>query len=196
MKHEARSTKHKKNSKLEISNSKHVLDFGLGIWDLFRVSGFGFRISTPKRGVTLLETLVAMAVLVAVSLAIMGGLASFREAAALNQAVDEALGLLREARAKTLGSEGAIGYGVHFSPGSVTLFPGGTYTADNPLNVIVMLPKAVMVSDIALSTTTGSVVFERLSGQSPAAGTVSFTAIRSGRIKTIQILSSGIFLTP
>ena len=147
-------------------------------------------------GFTLLEALIALAVLAVLATIIVSGLASFRETAALTQAVDETLELLREARAKTLGSEGATGYGVHFSSGSVTLFPGGTYAAGNPANVTVTLPNAVTVSNIALSTTTGNVVFERLSGQSPAAGTVSFTAIRSGRTKVIQILSSGIFLTP
>lgn len=174
-------------------NPKRFGFWNFGHWNLFGIWNLKFGASG---GVTLLETLVAMAVLVAVSLVIMGGLASFRETAALNQAVDETLELLREARAKTLGSEGAISHGVHFSPGSVTLFPGGTYATDNPANVTVTLPKAVTVSDILLSTTTGNVVFERLSGQSPAAGTVSFTAIRSGRTKIIQILSSGIFLTP
>jgi len=143
-------------------------------------------------GFTFVETLVAIAVLVLLATVISSGLASFRESAALDQAVDETLEFLREARSKTLASEGASSYGVHFAPAALTLFRGGVYSASDPTNRVVQLPGLVEISSINLSTTTSSVVFERLTGESPAAGTVTFRTKRSAKTRQIQILPSGV----
>jgi len=151
------------------------------------------RILASSRGFTFVETLVAIAVLVLLAIFIMSGLAAFRESSALDQAVDETIGLLREARSKTLASEGALSYGVHFTASSITLFPGGVYSALDPANVVLTLPPTVTISSINLSTTTANVVFDRLTGASPAAGTVTFTTSRSSKTKQVQVLSSGIF---
>lgn len=142
---------------------------------------------------TLVELLISIAVLALLATFIVSGLAAYRESAALDQAVDEALGLLREARALALASEGASSSGVYFASTSVALFPGGAYSDGNPLNTVVALPPGVTVSSLNLSTTTASVVFERLSGESRATGTVTFSTARSSKTKQIQVLSSGVF---
>ncbi len=148
-------------------------------------------ILASPRGFTLLELLISIAVLALLGTFIVSGFSSYRESAALDQAVDEALELLREARSRALASEGASSFGVYFASTSVTLFPGGIYVAGNPSNTVVALPPGVTVTAISLSTTTASAVFERLSGESRAAGTVTFTTARSAKTKQIQILPSG-----
>lgn len=143
-------------------------------------------------GFTLLELLIAIAVITALALVIASGVGSFRESAALDQAVDDTIELLRQARARTLASENALGYGVHFASTSVTLFPGGTFVPGNTANSVVNLPAQVEISSIALSTTTGNVFFERLSGSTRATGTVDFVTSRTSKTKRIQILLSGV----
>lgn len=156
------------------------------------VRGSALRRAAGAGGFTLVETLVAIAVLVLLATVISSGLASFRESAALDQAVDETLEFLREARSKTLASEGASSYGVHFAPAAVTMFQGWVYSPSNPTNTVVQLPALVEISSITLSTTTASVVFERLTGESPAAGTVTFRTTRSAKTRQIQVLPSGV----
>ena len=156
--------------------------------------GLKFSIHSFTRGFTLIETIVALAVLALLATVIASGLSSFREAAALNQAVDETLELLREARSKALASEGAVEYGVHFEATRVTLFRTGLFDPVDPANIAVVLPTAVTIVSINLSTTTGNVVFERLTGETFAAGAVTFTASRSGATRRIEVLPSGAVL--
>ena len=163
-------------------------------WNLeFRILNL-FRVSDCHRkcpAFTVVEALISVAILALLATFIVSGLSSYRETAALDQAVDEALELLREARARTLASEGGRSFGVYFASTSATLFPGGVYGPGDPGNIVVALPPGVTISAVSLSTSTASVVFERLTGESPASGTVTFTATRSGRAKQIEILSSG-----
>lgn len=155
---------------------------------------FLFSFGRVRGGFTFLETLVSVAVLALLATVIASGLAGFREASGLDQAVDETIELLHDARSRTLGSENAVSYGVHFAPTSVTMFIGGAWNPSDPSNVVLPLPSAVQISNIALSTTTASVVFERLTGESAAAGAITFTTLRSGKAAGIQIFSSGLFI--
>lgn len=147
----------------------------------------------PRAGFTFPEVLVSVAVLVLLAMFIFGALASFRESASLDQAVDVSLELLRDARSRTLGAEGGLPYGVHFASTTATLFSGGVYQAGGADNIVEAFPPLVEISVIALGTTTNSVVFEQLTGNATATGTVQFTTTRSQKTKQIQILPSGVF---
>jgi hypothetical protein len=121
----------------------------------------------------------------------------------LDQAVDEAFELLRVARSQTLGSEGGSGYGVHFdtSNGRLILFrhfvdAGGALLYNNPAeptNTVVFLPSLVEIPDFAFTgTATDNVYFERLTGETKAAGLVTFRSTRSGKTRAVEIFPSGI----
>ncbi len=140
-----------------------------------------------------METLFAFTILLFVAAFVFGKLSSFRSSADLDQAVNETLGLLREARSKTLGSENSAEYGVHFASTTVTLFSGITYNPADPNNIVANLPRSVIVSGLTLATTTASVVFERISGRAAAAGTVTFSSTLASSTKVIQILPAGLF---
>lgn len=144
-------------------------------------------------GFTLIELLVVVAIAVFVAVLVVSNISGLRRSAALGQAVDETLGLLREARSKTLSSEGASGYGVRFEADRVILFRGGAYVAGHPDNITLTLPAGVAISAVNLTTTTASVAFERLTGASAATGTVTF--LGAGNVeKRIEILASGLFI--
>lgn len=156
----------------------------------FPISHFPF--APKRRGFTFIETLISISVLALLAVFIVNGLETFRESSALDQAADEALEILREARSKTLGSEQASNYGVHFEAGSMTLFKGGSYDSGGQGNIVVALPAIVVISAIDLSTTTASVTFERLSGRAEAAGTVTFITSGSQKTKQIEISPAGL----
>lgn len=146
-------------------------------------------------GFTLIEMLVAIAAMILLVVLVASGLASFRRSSDLEQATNETLELLREARAKALGSENEVEYSVHFASTTITLFSGGNYNPAAPGNIVVKLPTSVVVSATALSTTTNNVTFERLTGESKAVGTVTLGNISvPANQRVIQILPSGLFL--
>lgn len=143
-------------------------------------------------GLTLLEVVVSVGILLIIAVFAFNAIRAFHESALLDQAVDGSLGLLREAREKTLASENASAWGVHFTSNAMTIFRGGAYDANDPLNKTVFIPQAVAASSINLTTTTANVVFDRLTGASPVTGTVTFSGLRSGKTKSVRIFSSGL----
>ena len=153
---------------------------------------FGYRSGTGK-GFSLVEIILALAILVFIAALVLSRLSLFRQSAEINRAVSETLGLLREARSKTLGSENSVEYGIHFASTTITLFRGITYNSADLSNIVHNLPGSVVISGLALSTTTNNIVFERLSGRSPASGTVTFSSTGSSGTRSIYITSSGLF---
>jgi len=140
---------------------------------------------------SLLEIIAVVAILLVIVSLAFGSLTTFRETSLLDQAVDTSLGYLREARQKTLASENASAWGVHFAETSITLFRGGVYNASDATNVVYTVSSLLSLS-LSISTTTASVVFDRLTGASSVTGTVTFQGTRLNRSKVIQIFSSGL----
>lgn len=146
-------------------------------------------------GFTLIEIIVAVAAMMLLAGLVASGLSRFRRSSDLEQAVNETLELLREARSKALGSENEVEYSIHFASTTVTLFSGSSYNPADPDNIAISLPASVVISATGLSTTTNNVTFERLTGESKAIGTVTLSNVSApANQRVIQILSSGLFL--
>ena len=179
------------SAKRQAQNPKRFDCLNFRNWNLFEICDLEFRIY--RQGFTVVETIISISVLALLAVFIVNGLETFRESSSLDRAVDEALEILREARSKTLGSEQASNYGVHFEAESMTLFRGGSYDSSGPENIVVVLPSLVSISAVNLSTTTANVTFERLSGEAEADGTLTFATTRSSKTRQIQILPAGLF---
>ena len=145
------------------------------------------------RGITLLELLVVLGVLAIVATLLTGALAEFRTTSALGEAKSEIIGILRDARSRTIASRNNMQYGVHFdlAENIVALFEGDTYNAVSPSNEIYRL-RASRITAIVLGGTS-DVIFARLSGTASVSGTIVLSATRdSSKTETITILTSGV----
>lgn len=143
------------------------------------------------RGVTLLEIIVVLGVLAAVSAVLVGAFAEFREASAVVEAKSEIIGILRDARVRTLASRNNTNYGVHFEETRVVLFEGGTYSAAVPSNETHQLYSSRIVAIVLGGAS--EVVFERLSGAASASGTIILSATRNAsKTETVTILATGV----
>src|SRR3989344_6196091 len=126
------------------------------------------------KGFTLLETIVALAFFLVLASAAATPFLLSRKMAELNAAVEESISLLVLARTRTLSSEEASVYGVHFEEGNATLFKGSVFAEGAADNRRAVFGSSVEVASINLLGGGTDVVFSRLSGETTQSGTVLF----------------------
>ena len=96
---------------------------------------------------------------------------------------------LRDARAKTLASVNGSEYGVVIDPDKFTLFVGATYDSMASTNQVFDFSSYIHASSSTIST----VVFQRLTGNSSASGTIDMYLISDPTVKrTIGIGGTGL----
>lgn len=145
------------------------------------------------KGFTLIETLVAIAVLALLAVIAVSGLSSFQKSGELGRAADMVAGVLRDARGRTLASKNNTRYGVHFDSDKAVLFVGTSYVAGIPSNEETVLPFRVEISAIALGGGGDNVVFQRLSGEVAPTGTITLRVKQEpSKTREIQIYQSGV----
>ena len=147
-------------------------------------------------GFTLLEILIVIAIFSVVAGVGISPLLSFKKTSDLNGALETGVSFLLEARAKTLSSESDSRYGVHFSSRNVILFKGAMFTEGAQGNKAAPLPSSVEIGTISLNGGGDTVVFNRLTGETDAYGTVVFR-LKSDTTKTkiLRVEKTGIVST-
>lgn len=145
-----------------------------------------------RTGFTLIETAVAVSIVLVLAALSLAGLSSFRDSSLLSKTADEAASALKTARSRTLASENALSYGVYFGTSTVILFPGTTYSVNNSANEITDISPRVEISSNTL--TASSTAFRRLTGEATISGSVTFRLKSNpSKTKTITIYGSGLF---
>jgi type II secretory pathway pseudopilin PulG len=149
----------------------------------------GLQIS-GDRGITALELLIAVTILVILASVIISAFSNFRKNSDLNGSAESAVSVLAEARSKTLSSQSGSQYGVHFEISKMVLFKGADYAA-SPEKKEIFLPVNIEISDISVGGG-NEVIFKRLTGDTDQPGTITFR-LKSDPEKTrvINILLTG-----
>ncbi len=149
--------------------------------------------TASRKGFTIIEILVAIAILGLIVMVSIGPFVALKNTQALKHAVESTIAVLHEARAKTLASENATAYGVHIAPSTLTLFSGTTYSPSASDNITYTLDDSVSISNIALNGGATAVVFERLTGDTAEYGTFTIGLLSSSDgQKIITISGTGI----
>jgi prepilin-type N-terminal cleavage/methylation domain-containing protein len=146
-----------------------------------------------NEGFGLLELVVAIGILGVAAGVALSAVSSFRSSGYVNTAVEATIGQIKDARARTLAAVNGASYGIHFTTSTVTLYQGATYSPGNSSNQVYVLPREVEISNIGLTASSTTVRFKRLSGMTDTTGNITFRSKRSGKIKVIRILSSGLY---
>lgn len=147
-------------------------------------------------GVTIIELIVVIAILVILATISVSTLQFFQRESGLNNNTEEVISTLRLAQSKALASEGASQYGVYFddttSPHQYILFKGIDFTSrDSSFDEIQKLPEVVEFSNINLDGG-NEVVFNRVSGITDQSGNISLRLrTDSSKTRIIYIESSG-----
>ena len=144
------------------------------------------------RGFTLIEALTIVGILIVLIAVSIPAFRFFQKESDLNNSVEEALNTLRLAQNKTIASEGASQYGVHFEAGKCVLFKGTTYNPSASDNEIHNLPQSVEIDKVELAGGGQEVVFARVTGTTNQFGKVYFQLKTDiSKTKTIYIENSG-----
>lgn len=145
-----------------------------------------------QTGLTLIELLISIAILAVVAILVTSGFNSFRESTQLNEAHSAILGMLKDARSRTLSSEKNTQYGVHFETSQVVIFSGSSYSSGFSSNEPYTLPSLARISSINFGGS-ADIVFARLTGSASANGTITIESFSNpSKTKTITIISSGV----
>jgi prepilin-type N-terminal cleavage/methylation domain-containing protein len=145
-----------------------------------------------KKGFTLVEMLVVLAIIAILLLIATPQFNKFRQAEVLNAASRDVLSSLEKARSNTLSSVNSSEYGVHFQSDQVIIFKGLTYSVGAVTNESISISEPASITNVTLggvSGSTGNVYFNRLYGAPSTTGTVTIST--SSLSKTITISATG-----
>ena len=144
------------------------------------------------KGFTIIESLIGIAIIAIVATMFVSVFGIFRQSSDLTEAHSTIIGILQDARSRTLASESNSIYGVHFEQTQTVLFRGGTYDSSATSNEPYRLPTTVTISAISLGGPS-DVVFTRLIGTTTASGTITLQSIAdSTATRTVTIFSTGV----
>ena len=144
-----------------------------------------------SQGVTFVELLVVITIVVIVATLILVPLFRARERLALELAADDVLSLIEEARSLTLAARDDSVWGVHFETNRAALFKGATYSLSVETKEII-LDKRVEISSINIGGGQET-IFKRLSGATDQAGTITLSLVsQPTENRVIEIKESGL----
>lgn len=142
-----------------------------------------------RRGVTIIELLVVLAVLGIIISVVIPQFSKTRENQVLKSGVQDILSSIDKARSQTLASLNSSEYGVYFEPDQIVIFKSNAFNPDAEDNEIINIVTPANISNVTLnlvSGTTGEIYFNRLSGSPSKTGTITISTTNYSKIITIS----------
>lgn len=144
------------------------------------------------RGFSLIEILIALAVVAILASMTIVGFRYFQNRVSLDNNVLQIVSALELARNRTISSLDENYYGVHFSTTSYVVFPGPSYDPVNAANEIHDIPALLEIFSINLNGGGQEIIFDRLTGRTSQPGQIGLRmASDPGQTKIVYIESSG-----
>ena len=141
-------------------------------------------------GVTVVELLVALAILAIITGIAVSSFGGFRRQKVLDNSAGEVASLLREARALTLASRDGAAWGVHFETSNVTLFRAPTFASGAANNKAVTLDAAVTLATTSITGGGSDIIFKKLSGETNNVATTTLSRTDDPTIARIVTVST------
>lgn len=143
-------------------------------------------------GMTLIELIVSIAVLLIVGAVTIGALNKYRERQALDKSVEMLTSILERARSKTLRNEKNTIHSVRLNTERIVLFQGA-FSSSSVNNEYYSFDPLIEIGQLSLTSGTNTLSYRKLTGQSLATGTVELRLKRSTTTKkSVIIYSSGL----
>lgn len=147
---------------------------------------------TYKRGITIIEITIVVLILGVLLTVILPQFSKIKENQVIKAAVADTLSSIDKARSQTLSSLNSSEYGVHFQSDKVIIFTGKVFSSGASSNETVNIISPARISNVTLggvSSTSGDMYFNRLSGAPSTTGTVTISSTSFS--KTVTISATG-----
>lgn len=131
------------------------------------VLGFSLR---ERKGFTLLETIIAISIVILIGAGAMVSFVNSRNVRDLTTSGQNVLSVLREAQSKAIAGEDNVIWGVRLEQARFILFAGGAF-AGSPTTTIHNLPANIEIVNVSLAGGGQEIVFEKIDGRTDEVGT-------------------------
>lgn len=142
-----------------------------------------------KKGITIIELLVVLAVLGIIISVVMPQFSKIRENQVLKSGVQDILSSIDKARSQTLASLNSLNYGVRFEVDKIILFKTQAFDANAVDNETINIITPATISNVTLNLVSGAfgeMYFNRLSGSPSKTGTVTISTPNYSKMITIS----------
>ncbi len=146
-----------------------------------------------KNGFSVIEVMIAVAVVGILAALGFSHLTAANERKALALDVEKVLSVLATARGQTLAGKEGFSYGVHFEDRKIVLFRGTIYNAGEVTNKIYSFADGVHLASTALVGGGAEVMFNKLTGTTEQSGTLTIALLRDATLtKVVTVFATGI----
>ncbi|MFA6393179.1 MAG: prepilin-type N-terminal cleavage/methylation domain-containing protein [Candidatus Paceibacterota bacterium] len=121
-----------------------------------------------NKGLTIIEIILAIAIISVISYIVLFNLSSFRNEQALKNTTIDIVSILNKARENTLSSLNSTNYSVHFETDRAVLFTGAIYSPSLSTNEVTLFSPSVNIpatGGINISGGGNDITFARLTGE-------------------------------
>jgi prepilin-type N-terminal cleavage/methylation domain-containing protein len=139
-----------------------------------------------KKGMTVIEVLVVIAVLAIIFLIVLPQFSKSRENQVLKAGVADILSSINKARGNTLSSLNSSSYGVHFQSDKIIIFKGVVFSSGDLNNETIDIKTPAVISNISFLNGGSDIYFYRLSGAPNTTGTITISTTSNSKIITIS----------
>lgn len=151
-----------------------------------------FLFAQYRRGVTLVEILVSISIMMLISSLVLAAFSDFRAQKTLDAAVEGMLAAFSHAHLDTISSRNDKQYGVHIGTDQVVYFVGPVYATGTVTNIIHPLHTAIEIVNISLNGGGSDVLYQRLYGTTDQYGTFQLRPkARPTMVMTITVNGTG-----
>lgn len=151
---------------------------------------------TKNKGMTLLELLIVIAIIIVLSVIVTPSLSKFKAERSLVNTAEDIVSVLNKARNDTIGSLGGNQYGVHLDTNKFTYFIAPTYINGTSTNIVTTLDDSITIPSsggINLNGGGSDIIFTRITGDTSNYGTIVLQLSSDAtRQKTITINKTGV----
>ena len=142
-----------------------------------------------QKGITVIEMLIVVSVIGILVLITLPRFSKIKENQVLKNTLGDVTSVLHRAQTQSLASVDSSEYGVRFQSDQVIIFKGKIFSAEAPDNKITNISSPSSISNVTLggiSSSTGELYFERLSGIPSKIGTITISTPSASKIITIS----------
>lgn len=142
-----------------------------------------------QKGMTLLEIVVVVSIFGILVSVVLPQLSRMKENQVIKNTTGDIVSALHNAQSQSLASVNSLEYGVHFQSDKVIVFKGETFSSGAQDNVVLNITSPSSISNVTLagvSSTSGDIYFQHLSGAPSKIGTVTISTTSISKIITIS----------